>query len=171
MKEMLKNPNVYYILIPVLVGFWALMACFVFYPGSVSAYQEDAKPEYEKTQEWIEKLVAIAPQRLQNQNKLGSDGKFDFGNTINTLAQLFEIPSSSYTLNIRPEVPRAGKRARTASMSIKEIDIEKTARFVSTMLGGWPDLKCDTLSFDKAKTGKDNWKVEMSLTYYYSKEK
>ncbi len=167
MKETLKNPNIYYILIPVLVGIWALMAGLVFYPRSVSAWQNDIKPEYEETQEWIEKLVAIEPQRLQYEIKPGSDGQFDFGETINTLTQLFQIPSSNFTLNVRPEVPRAGKRARTATMSIKEIDVEKAARLLSAMLGQWPDLKCEMLGLDKAKTGKNNWKLEMTLTYYY----
>ena len=35
------------------------------------------------------------------------------------------------------------------------------------MLLRWPELKCEVLSFEKVKNTKNNWKVNMSLTYYY----
>jgi hypothetical protein len=167
MKAILKNPNLYYILAPVLAAVWALLAGVVFYPGSVKAYEEDAKSEYEQSQEWIEKILTVQPQRLQYSIENGSDRPFDFGDVITTLTQAFDISTSRYTLNVRGEVNRAGKRARTATVDIKEINVEKAARFLATMLSAWPDLKCEVLSLEKAKTGKDNWNVDMTLTYYY----
>lgn len=167
MKDYFKNPNLYYIAIPAIAGVWALLAAFVFYPGAVNAWQDDAKSEYEKSQEYIEKILTIQPQRLQYKGPASTSGKFDFGEIINTLTQVFQISPSKYTLNVRSEVPKGGKRARTATMSIKEINIEKSARFVSAMLTGWPDLKCEVLGLEKAKTGKDNWNVDLTLTYYY----
>lgn len=167
MKAILRNPNLYYIAVPVLAAVWALLAGFVFYPGSVTAFEEEAKPEYTQSQEWIEKILPIQPQRLQYSIENGTNRPFDFGEVITTLTQVFDIPTSRYTLNVRGEVNRAGKKARSATIDIKEIDVEKTARFLSTMLSGWPDLKCESLSLEKAKTGKDNWNVDMTLTYYY----
>lgn len=167
MKINVKNPNMYYILAPVLSAVWALAAGFVFYPGSVKAYQEDIQPEYERSQEWIEKILTVQPQRLQFSIQNGTDKPFDFGEAVTALTALFDIPTTRYTLNVRGEVNRGGKTARTATMEIKEIDIENLARFLSTMLTGWPDLKCEKLTLDKAKVGKDNWDVDMTLTYYY----
>ena len=167
MKDYFKNPNLYYIAVPAIAAVWALMAGAVFYPGSVSAWQDDAKIEYEKSQEWTEKILTVQPQRLQYKGEGVTSGKFDFGDTISTFTQVFQIPTSKFTLNVREEVPKGGKRAQTATMKIKEIDIEKSARFLSAMLTGWPDLKCDVLGLEKAKTGKDNWNVDMTLTYYY----
>ena len=166
MKATFKNPNLYYILVPVLTAVWAVMAGFVFYPNSVKAYEEDIKPEYERTQEWIEKILTIQPQRLQFIGPDGTGRPFDFGEVITTLTLAFDIPTSRYTLNVRGEVSRAGKKARTATIEIKEINIEKMARLLSTMLSGWPDLKCELIGLEKAKTGKDNWNVDMTLTYY-----
>lgn len=167
MKAILKNPNVYYILAPVLATVWAIAAGFIFYPGSVKAYEEDAQPEYERSQELIEKILTVQPQRLQYslQNETGKP--FDFGEVVTALTGVFGISTSDYRLNVRGQVSRGGKTARTATMEIKNIDIEKMARFLSTMLTGWPDLKCEKLTLDKAKTGKDNWDVDMTLTYYY----
>jgi hypothetical protein len=167
MKSILKNPNLYYVLAPVLAGVWALLAGAVFYPGSVNAYQEEAKAEYEQSQDLIEKILTIQPQRLQYSVENASDRPFDFGEVITALTQAFDIPTSRYTLNVRGQVNRGGKDARSATMDIKEIDVERLAQFLSTMLMTWPDLKCEKLSLEKAKTGKDNWNVDLTLTYYY----
>lgn len=166
MKEHLKNPNVYYILIPVIAAVWALTAGFVFYPNSVKAW-EDNKEQYEESQEWIEKIITVQPQRLQYDVKKGSSEKFDFSETIVTFTKALQIPSSNYTMNIRSEMKRGDKRSRSATVSMKNMDIEKTAVFVSTLLAGWPDLKCEKLSLEKEKVGKNNWKVDMTLTYTY----
>lgn len=167
MKEILKNPNLYYIAAPVLAAVWALLAAVVFYPGAVEAYEQDARPEYEQSQELIEKILTLQPQRLQYSIENGTDRPFDFGEVVTALTTAFKIPTSRYTLNVRGEVNRGGKNARTATMEVKEIDVERLARFLSTMLSAWPDLKCEKLTLDKAKTGKDNWNVDMTLTYYY----
>lgn len=167
MKAILKNPNLYYILAPVLAGIWALLAGAVFYPGSVKTYREEAKAEYEQSQDLIEKILTIQPQRLQYSVENASDRPFDFGEVITALTQAFEIPTSRYTLNVRGQVNRGGKDARSATMDIKEIDVERLAQFLSMMLMTWPDLKCEKLSLEKAKTGKDNWNVDLTLTYYY----
>ncbi len=167
MKDKLKNPNIYYIVVPALAGIWALLAGFVFYPGSVKAWQEDAKPVYTESQEWMLKLIELQPERLQFLNKQGKDGEFDFGQSIDVLTQLFQIPTSKYTSSVRKPVSRGGKKSRTATMAMKELDIETTGRFLSAMLAISPDLKCDIVSIDKAKTGKDNWNVDITLTYIY----
>ncbi len=167
MKDKLKNPNLYYILAPVLAGIWAILAGFVFYPGSVKTWQEDIKPEYEESQDWMYKLIELQPQRLQFQVKQGNKVEFDFGKTVDTLTQFFRIPPSKYTLSVRKPVNRAGKKTWTSSMSFKEIDIETTGRFLSTILEITSDLKCDQISIDKAKNGEDNWNVDLTMTYRY----
>jgi hypothetical protein len=86
---------------------------------------------------------------------------------INEFASLFSIRTSDFTINTRGETRRAGKRAQSAVLSIKTIDIERMAKFLSTLLIRWPDLQCEILSLDKLPQGKNNWKVDMTLTYYY----
>ena len=167
MKDKLKNPNIYYMAVPTLAGIWALLAGFIFYPGSVKAWEDDAKPVYIESQQWMLKLIELQPERLQFQAKQGKDGQFDFGQSIDVLTQLFQIKPSQYTLSVRKAVNKGGKKSRTATMAIKELDIETTGRFLSAMLAISPDLKCEIVSIDKAKTGKDNWNVDITLTYLY----
>ncbi|MEN8127774.1 MAG: hypothetical protein ABFR90_08210 [Planctomycetota bacterium] len=167
MKQALKNPNLYYIAVPVIAALWALMAGLVFYPKSVDTW-ETSKTEYKNVQDLIDKIVKLQPERLAYKvDENDTSGEFDFTKTINDFAQVFSIPSSKYGLNVRGEAQRSGRRTRSATISIETIDIEKMAQFISAMLLRWPDLKCETLSFQKIKDTKNNWKVDMSLTYYY----
>ena len=166
MKKYLRNPFFYYALIPVLAGLWAVSAGLVFYPRAVSSLQE-GQDEYKTAQELLAQIVAIEPQRLAYKQEKGVSGDFDFTKVVNEFATVFSIPSSNFTLNTRGETKRAGKRARSAVLSIKSIDIEKTAKFLSTMLIRWPELQCEILSLEKLPQGKNNWKVDMTLTCYY----
>ena len=170
MKDKLKDPNLYYFILPIAAGIWAVLAGLVFYPKSVKAWDDPkngAQAEYQQAQDLMQKIIEKKPEILHSQIKTGEDGEIDLGRSIDTLAILFEIPVSKYTPNVRKPVKRAGKKSRTATMSIKEIGIEKTGRFVSAMLSLSPDLSCEIISIDKAKTGKDNWNVDLTMTYTY----
>ncbi|MHC4854870.1 MAG: hypothetical protein ACYS72_00510 [Planctomycetota bacterium] len=169
MKEKidLKDPNVYYILVPVLAAMWAVMAGLVLYPKSVKAWDE-SEAEYTKAQTMMDQLVTLQPERLAykvDENAKSQD--FDFTKTINEFAGALSIPPSNYNLTVRSEANRGGRKTRSASISIKAIDIEKLAQFLSALLLRWPDLRCDTLSFSKIKDAKNNWQADISLTYFY----
>ena len=166
MKDHLKNPNLYYILIPVAAAVWALTAGFVFYPKAVEGWQAE-KDEREEALKYMQSIIELQPDRLKSKSKSGQAGEFDFTETVNALTQIFKIPSSKYTLNVRGEITRAGKKARPATMTLKDVNIETMARFLSAMLSAWPDLQCEVLGLEKSKAGKDSWKVDLSLTYYY----
>jgi hypothetical protein len=167
MKKYLNNPVFYYIALPAAACLWAALAGLVFYPRATSSWQE-SQAEYNAAEELLAQIIAVEPQRLAYKQEKGTAVvDFDFTQVINEFASLFSIPSSNFTLNTRGEIRKAGKRARSAVLSIKTIDIEKTTKFLSTMLIRWPDLQCEILSLDKLPQGKNNWKVDMTLTYYY----
>jgi hypothetical protein len=167
MKELLKNPNLYYIAAPVAAGLFTLAAALVFYPGAAGQWQ-DSETEFNEARNWAEKLLTAQPERLAYKvNEKNTSENFDFTVVINDFARAFEISPSNYTTSVKGEVRKQGKRARSATVSIKIIDIEKLCKFLSTMLAYWPDMECDVLSLDKGKAGKDDWKADMTLTYYY----
>lgn len=166
MKEYLKNPRFYYLVIPVFTAVWAVAAGVVFYPRAVSSWQE-GQEEYKAAEDLLAKIIAIEPQRLAFKQEKGTAGDFNFTQVVNDFASLFSIPSSNFTLNTRGETKRAGKRAQSTVLSIKTIDIEKVSKFISAMLIRWPDLQCEILNLDKLPQGKNNWKVDLTLTYYY----
>lgn len=167
MKQYLKNPNFYYIAVPVLFGVWAILAAFVFYPASAQAW-EDEKSEFETTKEWIEKLVALQPKRLAYKvDDKAKSGDFDFTVAIDEFAQVFRIPPSNYKLNVRGQVKKAKRLTRSANVDIKNIDVQTLAQFLSGLLLRWPDLKCEVISLQRTKNAKNTWKATLRLTYYY----
>lgn len=165
-RKILANPNVYYIGAPVAAVIFALLAIFVFYPNSVKNWQ-DAEQEYNTAKDYADKLLNLQPDRLLADGQVAGGETFDFAVVVNEFAQVFSISPTNYTTSVKGEVKKQGKRARSATLSIKTIDIEKLTKFLSTMLARWPDLECDVLSLDKGKAGKDDWKADMTLTYYY----
>ncbi len=167
MKIDMKNPNVYYAAAPVLAGLWVILAGFVFYPGSIKAWDKSQK-DFETVERQIKQLAALQPKRLEYKvDEKAKPEDFDFTKTINEFARVFSISDSNYNLTVRGQTKRAGRQTRSATIVIKTIDIEKLAQFLSAMLLRWPELKCEVLSFEKVKNTKNNWKVNMSLTYYY----
>ncbi|MHC4525480.1 MAG: hypothetical protein ACYSU8_08100, partial [Planctomycetota bacterium] len=137
MKINFKSPNFYYILVPVMAVLWAIMAGLVFYPKSVDAWEE-SQAEYEKAQNLIDELVDKQPERLAYKvDENDKSEEFDFTKTITQFAQAFSIPSSSYNLSVRGEANRAGRKTQSATISIKDIDIEKMAQFLSALLLRW----------------------------------
>ena len=166
MKDYLKNPLFYYAAVPAVAAVWALAAGLVFYPRALAGWEEK-QSEYETAQDFLAQLVEIEPQRLAHKQEAGISGDFDFTQVVNEFATLFSIPPANYTLNTRGETRRAGKRARSATLDIREIDVEKLSMFLSTLLMRWPDLQCEILNLDKLPHGKNAWRVGMTLTYYY----
>ena len=166
MKIDFKNPTVYYIAVPILAGLWAVMAGVVFYPRSMQAW-EKGKSDSALVEEQIKQLVALQPQRLDYASK-GTDKKpeeFDYNKTLNDFSKDFAISGLSY--NAREKAKRSGRQTQSASISIKKIDTEKFSQFLSALLLRWPDLKCDQLSIQKIKNTKNDWQVNLSMTYYY----
>ena len=167
MKIHHKNPNLYYTTVPVLVGLWAILAGFVFYPGSIKAW-EKSQADFESIEKQIKQLMALQPKRLEYKvDEKAEPEDFDFTKTVNDFARVFSISDTNYNLTVRGLTKRAGRQTRSASIVIKKIDTEKIAQFLSALLLRWPELRCEVLNFEKIKNTKNDWKVNMSLTYYY----
>ena len=167
MNKHLKNPNFYYIAVPVLVGLWAILVALVFYPKSVQAW-EGEKSEFETTKKLIAQIVALQPKRLSYEVKDDkTEGDFDFPKTIHEFAQVFKIPDSNCSWTVRDKVKKAGKKTQSATVKIKNVDMQTMGRFVSGMLLRWPDLKCELIGLQKVGNSKNTWKVDLRFTYYY----
>ncbi len=167
MKDYLKNPLFYYITAAAVTGLWAIAAGTMLYPRSQTHWQQE-KDDYVEAQTFLQQILTLEPKRLAHQEEEGTvTGDFDFTPVVNEFASLFSIPPANFTLNTRGETRQAGKRARSATLRIQTIDIENDANFLSAMLIRWPDLQCNSLSLEKLPQGKNNWRVDMRLTYYY----
>ena len=166
MKEYLKNPNLYYIVIPAVSALWALWA----WAGSVPAAEKNwskQKTIYQNAQVQIDKILNLDPQRLEYKQQEGKGSQFDYSSVVEQFARVCDISSSDYSFQTGREMKRGNRTTKTATVQIKPINIEKFTKFFFTIMLPWPDLQCDQLRLTKLPAGPDAWKVNMKFTYYY----
>ena len=58
MKDIYKNPTLYYVLVPVVVVLWPLLVWAVYLPEAEENWQ-DEKAQYKKAQKIIEEILNI----------------------------------------------------------------------------------------------------------------
>ncbi|MCK5171884.1 MAG: hypothetical protein KAR47_00735 [Planctomycetes bacterium] len=166
MKDYLKDPNFYYTLIPTAATIWALLACFALMPAASNEYQEIEKDYYD-SKDLIGKIIAIDPSRLDYKQQKSGSAEFDYATAVEDFAKINKIAPSNYSLRGGKEVKRSGRRTKSADMTINAIGIENFAKFLSSMVIRWSDLKCELLTLTKLKSGPDSWKATVKFTYYY----
>ena len=125
------------------------------------------KQEDRGAQDQIVRILTLDPDRLEYEKQQDQNRDFDYATAVDKFAKLWKIPSSNYSLQDRREIKRRGRKSKSANLTIKPIDIERVAQFLSTILVPWPDLQCDILTLTKLPDGPDVWKADVKFTYYY----
>lgn len=165
-KDFWKQPDFFFLLLPVLAALWALLSGLVFYPRHGKAFS-DEKTQYAEAAALIEQILQLEPARIHYQGQTGPSGDFDYTVEVDRFAKELGISSGSYTLNVRQVLKQKGKTRRSADLSFKSVKIETAAGFLSAMLARWPDLQCEQIALDKTGTGKNEWNVKLRLVYIY----
>jgi len=166
MKDYYKNPNFYYMLIPLAAALWAVFTWSVSLPAADKNWDRKQK-QHKDAGAWITKILELAPERLEYQTQQGAAREFDYASAVEQFAKVCKIPPSDYSLQAGRETKRGGRKTKSATIKIKPIDVGKFAQFLSKILFQWPDLQCEQLKLTKEKGGPDVWKADLKLTYYY----
>lgn len=167
MKELLKNPVFYYIAIPILAAFWPLLLSAAYLPATREKLQKKTQ-EYEKMETQIKKILTIDPDRLEYARAKSKTGDFDYANAVEQIAVTCGISASNYKLSSSMIIKsRAGQKTQDARITLNNINIEKFAKFISTIQLRWPSLQCTQLKLTKLKEAPDLWKVDIQFKYYY----
>ena len=61
----------------------------------------------------------------------------------------------------------SGKKSQTANVALKEVGLEKFAKFLSTIQLRWESLQCERIKLTKKKGLPDTWDIDLVLKYYY----
>jgi len=169
MKDIYKNPVLYYIAVPVIIGLWPLLVWAIYLPNA----QKDVKvqmDQYEQAREIMLKILTLEPDRLEFADANDASSDFTYREAINRIANLCRIPPSKCNFNTSmPITNSSGQKSQSASVDLKEIDIRKFARFFSMMQLRWPNLQCERLKLTKKQNLPDNdmWDIDIELKYYY----
>ncbi|MBW8035647.1 MAG: hypothetical protein FVQ79_08465 [Planctomycetes bacterium] len=167
MNYFYKRSNFYYLAIPIAAAIWVLVTLTIL-SGNANKSWGKNKKIYTKGQVEICKILAEDLDILKPEKSTNDKTEFDYGKVFTKFAGANSIPSSTWTHGTSPESKRKGKVTQTASLVINDIGVERLTRFLTGMLDTWPDLKCESLTLVKLKTGPDNWKIpELKFTYTF----
>jgi hypothetical protein len=159
MREIYRNPMMYYLVAPVLACLWPLLVAMMYLPAA----QRDAKNERAlciEGQTYILDILKYDPDRLIFTPDKGEKG-FSFAKAIERVANLCAIRSANcdYTAG------SADKKTQNAKVTLKAVGIVQAATFLSQIQSSWVGLKCDQVKLTKKEGVPDQWDVEMRFWY------
>jgi hypothetical protein len=166
MKDIYKNPILYYILVPIMVVLWPLLVWAVYLPDAEENWQDD-KDQYNEAQKIIEEILNIDPDRLAFVDSKTSAAEFDYANVVDRVATSCKISSTNYELSAKPARTSKGQKTQSCHVELKQVDITRFARFLSTIQLRWANLQCENVTLTKGKDRPDTWKVDLDFKYYY----
>lgn len=168
MKDIYKNPILYYIAVPVIAGLWPLLVWAIYLPAAQKDVEEQIA-QYKKAEPIMMEILTLEPDRLEFADANDTAADFTYGEAIDRVASLCRIPPSKYNLSSAMIITTNDKKSQSASVDLKQVDIRKFARFLSMMQLRWANLQCEQLKLTKKQNLPDNdmWDVDIKFKYYY----
>ena len=166
MKDVYKNPILYYILVPCLVALWPLLVWAVYLPGAKRGYEQDAD-QYIEAQVNIAAILERDPARLELTDPNKTADKFDYATAVSDIARMCGILPTNYTTSSKPVRTSSGKKSQNATVVLKQVDIKSFATFLSKIQLRWANLQCDSVTLTQKKGLVDMWKVDLDFKYFF----
>jgi len=166
MKDIYKNPTLYYILVPAIIAMWPLLIWGVYLPGANNSLNKELK-DYKDAGVLMEEILRLDPDRLALIDVKLDTEEFDYARAVQQVATVCGIPSANYKLSSGIIITTSGKRSQSANVALKEVGMEKFARFLSTIQLRWENLQCDRVKLTKKKGLPDAWDADLVFKYFY----
>lgn len=166
MKDIYKNPILYYILTPVIMCLWPLLVMAVYLPAA-EKNKEDQQAQYKKAEAIMVEILTLDPDRREYADSNNVDIEFNFDKAVAKVAGTSKIPPSKWHLNAGTVQTSGGEKSQSATVSLKQIDIVKFSEFLSTIQLRWANLQCNRVKLTQKPGLPDMWDVDIELKYYY----
>ncbi len=165
MREIYRNPLLYYVLIPVLVGLWPLLVWGIYLPRAERDLKTEASLCVEGQTQVIE-ILRIDPER-PNPDKGPGTREFTYASAVDQVANLCKVPSSNYIVNAGAPSTSEGRKRQDARIKLTSVGIIQAAKFLSNMQSMWVTLQCQDVKLQRKKGMPDQWDVDFRFIYYY----
>ena len=166
MKNIHKNPLLYYIVVPVLVGLWPLLVWAVYLPNAQKDLDKTMS-EYKKAEPIMMDILNLDPSLLKNADPNENTAQFNYDSVVYEVASLCSIPPSNCNYTARPTQTTSGQKTQAANVSLKQTGITTFARFLSTIQARWPNLQCNSVTLTQKPGLPDIWDIDIEFKYYY----
>jgi len=166
MKDIFKNPILYYILVPVIVALWPLLVWAIYLPAADKGI-EDQLAHKRKAEAIMMEILTLVPERAKLAVANDTTTEFTYDSAVVMVAVDCDIPPSKYKLSSGMLITSRDQKSQSANVSLKQIDVVKFARFLSTIQSDWPNLQCDWVKLTKKAGLPDMWDVDIKFKYCY----
>ncbi len=166
MKDILKNPNLYYIVAPIAIALWPLFIWGVYLPRSEHQW-DSQKKQYNKAQKVITEILILDPDRLVFAGADNASAEFGYARAVEKSASACRIASTSYKISSGMLITSGGQKSQNAKVVLKDVSVAKFAEFLSNIQFRWANLQCVQVKLTKKKGLPDIWKVDLDFKYYY----
>lgn len=168
MKDLYRNPILYYVLIPVLVGLWPLFVSAMYLPRAEQDVQEQIA-HYEKIEPVMMEILTLDPGRLEFADVNDTAAEFTYGGAVDWVASLCKISPTVYNVSTSTIITANNQRTQSAKVDLRQIDVVKFAKFLSMIQLRWGNLQCERVKLTKKEGLADNdaWDVDIEFKYYY----
>lgn len=168
MKDVYKNPILYYIAIPVVLGLWPLLVGAVYLPAA----QEDKDKqiaEYGRAEQIMIEILTLDPERLEFAEPNEAATEFTYSGVVDKVASLCDISPSNCNVNTGIITETKNQKSQTANVDLKQVDIVKFARFLSMIQLRWANLQCESVKLTRKENlpSNDVWDADIKFKYYY----
>jgi hypothetical protein len=155
----------YYILVPVVVGLWPLLVWAMYLPAA-DENLKDWENQHRKAEAIMMEILTLDPDRLQFVDSNDPGTEFTYG-VVDKVAGSCGIPPSKYKLNSGMLITNKNQKSQSASVSLRQIEIVKFAKFLSTIQLRWANLQCNRVKLTKKQGMPDMWDIDIEFKYYY----
>ncbi|MHC4425020.1 MAG: hypothetical protein ACYSYV_02860 [Planctomycetota bacterium] len=168
MKDVFKNPILYYIATPVVIGLWPLLVWAMYLPAAQKGF-EDQRTQYERVEPIIVEILTLDPDRLEFADSNDTAAEFTYPGAVDRVARLCDIPETKYKLSSAMIMTTREQKSQSANVDLKQVDITKFAKFLSMIQLRWEHLQCEQVKLTKKQgvPDADMWDVDIKFKYYY----
>ena len=167
MRDLYKNPILYYIAVPVIVGLWPFMVWAVWLPAA----QEDVEQQmadYERAEPIMMDILTLDPGRLEFADANDTAPEFTWS-AVDNVANRCKIPENKCQLHSGRIIKTGGRENQSANVSLTQVGITEFAEFLSLIQLRWVNLQCERAKLTKRQNLPDNdmWDIDVTFKYYY----
>ncbi|MHC4126352.1 MAG: hypothetical protein ACYSRR_07880 [Planctomycetota bacterium] len=161
MKDAIKNPLLYFLVVPVGIAIWPLLVWAVYLPNAQNSFAEE-QASYEEGEKIIKNILVLDPDRIKLDKREGGK-EFEYSSAIREASSKAVMSSMNYSHSTK----KKRKGIQTCHVELTEIGIQKFALFLSGILVQWPSLECVKVNFKPVKNKKDVWDIDMDFKYEF----
>jgi hypothetical protein len=168
MKDVLKNPILYYIAVPIIVGLWPLLVGVIYLPAAQADVQEQME-QYNRAEPIMMEILTLDPGRLEFADSNDAAADFSYGGAVDWVASLCKIPPTAYKVSSSLIMTANNQKSQTANVDLRQVDIAKFAKFLSMIQLRWGNLQCERVKLTRKEglPDEDVWDVDIEFKYYF----